>query len=762
MVRSFLIVLIILSSFTKAQQNQLTGSIMGKVYDSENKLGLPAVNVFLKDKNIGASTDIDGNFKIEKLPVGNYVIVFSYIGYSSATLTDVIVRSNRITYQDAELIPTMLKMDSIVVSAGYFKEVESKSISSIEFSSEEIRRAPGSAGDVSRILFGLPSVAKINDGKSSFMVRGGSPVENAFYIDNIEISNINHFATQGSTDGFFGILNVDFIKNITFNAGGFSTQYGDKLSSVMDINLREGNRNEYDGQLNLNFAGIGAQMEGPFMSSNGSFMISLNKSYLDLVMKTFANDYPAPEYYDLQTKIVYDNSDKHKISFIDVFANDIYNIQYDKAIDTELNQFGNTKYITNTAGVNWQYIWGKAGYSNTSLSHTHNSRKVNLNETKSTNKFLSNNTLENKFSFRNLNFYKLNELNRFDFGIEAKYCLNDFDYTFFEHLDEYGNIQPAIETDKNLNTIELGGFINYQLSFLDDFNLSAGGRVDYFNYTDKVNVSPRIVLSYKLSPITSLSGSAGIYYQNLPGLILAQSDKFKSLNTPKAVHYILSFSHLLNEETRLTIELYQKNYSDLPVDPTQPKDFLFDQVVTNGIFTSHSDLINNGNAYSRGIEAIIQKKLAKDFYGMISASYSISKYKDVEGNWKDRIYDNRFNFNIEVGYKPNSDWEFSARFIYAGGAPYTPFDMQLSELNNKGILDLSKTNSVRLPDYHSLNIRVDRRFYFEKTNLVIFLSIWNVYNRENISAYTWNEVKNKLTKEVGWNTLPVFGIEYEF
>lgn len=526
MVRSFFVVFIVISSFISAQDNQLTGSIMGKVYDFENKLGLPGVNVFLKDKNIGAATDIDGNFKIEKLPVGNYVIVFSCIGYSSVTLTDVIVRSNRITYQDAELMPGLVKMDLIVVLGGYFKEVVNKPIGSIEFSSEEIRRAPGSAGDVSRILFGLPSVAKVNDGKSSFMVRGGSPIENAFYIDNTEISNINHFATQGSTDGFFGILNVDFIKNITFNAGGFSSQYGDKLSSVMDISLREGNRNEFDGQLNLNFAGIGAQLEGPFIGNDGSFMISINKSYLDLVMRTFANDYPAPEYYDLQTKIVYDISDQHKIFFIDVFANDIYNIEYEKAIDTELNQFGNTKYITNTAGVNWQFIWGKAGYSNTSLSHTLNSRKVNLNETKSTNKFLSNNTLENRFSFRNLNFYKLNELNRFDFGIEAKYCLNDFDYTFFEYLDEYGNIQPTIVTNKNLNTINLGGFFNYQLGFLDDFNLSLGGRVDYFSYTDKINVSPRIVLSYKLSPITSLSGSAGIYYQNLPGLILAQSDKF--------------------------------------------------------------------------------------------------------------------------------------------------------------------------------------------------------------------------------------------
>jgi len=758
----FLFIVVFLCSVVFSQQKPLTGTIMGKVYDAENKLPLPGVNVYIKDKSIGASTDIDGNFKIENLDVGSYVIVFSYIGYTPITLTDVIVKSNRITFQDADLSSTLLDMDSIVVTGGYYSEIDVKPIGTIEFSSEEIRRAPGSAGDVSRILFGLPSVAKINDGKSSFMVRGGSPIENAFYVDNIEISNINHFATQGSSDGFFGILNVDFIKNITFSAGGFSPAYGDKLSSIMEINLREGNRSEFEGQLNLNFGGIGAQYEGPFDNKKGSFFISLNKSYLDLVMKTFANDYPAPEYYDLQTKVVYDLNDKHKISFMDVFANDNYDINYDKAIKTELNKYGKTKYITNTAGFNWQFIWGKFGYSNTSFSHTINYRDANLNETKSNDKFLSNKTTENKFSFRNLNFVKLDETNKIEFGIESKYTLNDFDYTFFEYLDEYGNIQPTTITDKKLNTLNFGGYFIYNLTLFTDFTLSFGGRVDYFDYTKELLFSPRATLIYRLSSLTSISASTGIYFQNLPGLILAQSDNFKEISTPKAIHYVLSFSHLLNEETRLTIELYQKDYSYLPVDPQQPNNFLFDEVVTSGIFTAHSQLQSSGKAYSRGIEAIIQKKLAKDFYGMISASYSVAKYKDITGNWKNRIYDNRFNFNIEGGYKLNSEWEFSTRFIYAGGAPYTPFDIALSEQYNKGIIDMSKANAVRLPSYHSLNIRADKRFYFEKTNLVVFLSIWNVYNHENVSGYSWNEVNNKLAKEVGWNTIPVFGIEYEF
>jgi hypothetical protein len=735
---------------------------MGRVLDAENKLPLLGVNVYLKGQNIGAATDLEGNFKIEKLPVGNYVLVYSYIGYTAVTVTDLIIRSDRITYRDTELYTSSVDYDSIVVSGGFFSNTEIQPISAIEYSAEEIRRAPGSAGDISRILFGLPSVAKVNDGKSSFMVRGGSPVENAFYLDNIEISNINHFATAGSSDGLFGILNIDFVKNVTFNAGGFSPVYGDRLSSVMEISFREGNRNEYDAQVNINFGGAGAQFEGPFAGKNGSFLFAVNKSYLDLLMNTFAKGYPAPEYYDAQTKVVYDLSDKHKLSFIDIFAHDIYNVTYDEGFKNEFNQYGNTKYITNTAGINWMFIWGQSGYSNTSLSHTYNYWDVLFNNTNSRNKFMTNNSVENDFRFRNVNFYKINKDNKLDFGFEAKLDRNNFDYTFYDYLDEYGNVQNTATTSGKLNTFNGSGFLMHHLTFLENITLSSGGRINYISYNDRMLYSPRGILTYRLNPLTSISASAGIFYQNIPSLVLAQSDEFKKLKTPKAVHYILSLNHLLTEDTKLTIELYQKDYSNLLVDPEQSKDFLFDQVVSSGLFTNHSSLLDIGKARSKGIEVIIQKKLAKDFYGMASTSYSSAQFRDMEGRWWDRIYDNRYNFNIEGGYKPDSEWEFSLRFIYAGGAPYTPFNSELSRQNNRGILDLENINNRRLPDYHSLNLRVDRRFHFSKSNLVVFLSIWNVYNRNNISAYIWNEVKNQIAEDVGWNTIPVFGIEYEF
>jgi hypothetical protein len=190
--------------------------------------------------------------------------------------------------------------------------------------------------------------------------------------------------------------------------------------------------------------------------------------------------------------------------------------------------------------------------------------------------------------------------------------------------------------------------------------------------------------------------------------------------------------------------------------------FLFDQVQVYGIFWSNAELIDKGRADAKGIEVTLQKKLAKDFYGLVSGSLSNSGYKDYFGKRHDRIYDNRFNFNIEGGYIPGNEWEFKLRWVYAGGAPYTPFDYEASKSAGVEIWDLTRVNSERLPDYHSMNIRIDKRFYFSSSSLLVYLSIWNVYDRKNIAFYYWNEVTNEPDVQEQWGMLPVLGVEYEF
>jgi len=737
------------------------GEISGSTLDAKNRLPLIGVNIYVEDSAMGAASNIDGTYQIKNLPVGTYTITFSYVGYSAVTKTDIIVKPGRTTYLNVELFEDIVEMENVTVTAGYYTSVENQPTSAISFSSEEVRRSPGTAGDISRILFSLPSVAKVNDNSNSLIVRGGSPMENSFYVDNIEIPNINHYPTQGSSEGPIGILNVDFIEDVTFHSGGFSPAYGDKMSSVMDIKLREGNPNKFQSQLVLSFAGMNALAEGP-LGASGNYLVAANKSYLDLIFKAIDETGPIPEYGDFQAKLTFNIDENNKLSFLDVFSTDYINNRYENAFENGDWVYGPSSMFSNTTGLNWQHIWGKSGYSNTSVGITYTNYDYEFSRTKTQQSLLKNESKEITTTLRNVNYYNLGKTTKIDFGIEAKYRKNDYMLGWGEFHDEFGNVTPGRVDDKELNTVNASLFTSVKQTIFDRLILDLGVRADYFDYNETTKIAPRLGARYKFNDVASMHASWGIFYQNIPTYVLVQNDLFKNLKTPESQHLILGFDYLLTEETKLSVELFNKNYSNFPIDPTQPNVFLFDETVRNHVFLNHENLVDNGKAFSRGVEVILQKKFAKDFYGLVSGSYSTAQYKATDGEWRDRVYDNQYNFAIEGGYKPNSSWEFSMRWIYAGGRPFTPIDVDASIAAGNEILQQNKINSDRLPAYHSLNARVDKRFHFDNSNLIVYLSIWNAYGNENISSYDWDEINAKIDKQTGWGMLPVLGIEWEF
>jgi len=383
-------------------------------------------------------------------------------------------------------------------------------------------------------------------------------------------------------------------------------------------------------------------------------------------------------------------------------------------------------------------------------------------QTKDGKLLLINNSVEQEYKFRNNNNLFINPSLKFEFGIDGRLVVSDYNQFYNEYQDLLGNKTDALLLNKNIETYKTGAFVNTTWEPVTNLILNPGLRFDYYGYNKTTNISPRISLTYKFNEATSLTGTFGVYYQNIPWVLAAQKEEFKKLENPKSHHYIIGLGHLLTESTRLTIEVYNKDYFDLPMNPSQPSLFVFDQAVIESLFLTHANLESKGEANSKGIELTIQKKLAKDFYGLISTSYSKAKYKGLDNKWYDRVYDNRLTFALEGGYKPNESWEFSARWLYAGGAPFTPFDETVSREVNKGVFNDSKINGERLPDFHSLNIRADRRFHFSKSTLIVYLSVWNAYARNNIATYTWNEIDNKRDEETMWGLLPIFGIEYEF
>ena len=267
----------------------------------------------------------------------------------------------------------------------------------------------------------LPSVAKVNDQSNSLIIRGGSPIENAFYLDNIEIPNINHYPTQGSSGGPIGMVNVDFIKDVNFHTGGFGASYGDRLSSIMEINFREGNRDELDGQLDLNFAGFGGTAEGPLFGTWGSWMVSLRRSYLDLLVEAInIGTSVAPRYGDFQGKLVLDLDTHNRLSLLTLWGDDQISSDKEIAEENDMIVYGDQDIIQRTTGLNWRFLWGTTGYSNTSLSYTMMRYREDFTETASDVHLIRNRSLEQQFKFRNINRWHVNKENSLEFGIESK------------------------------------------------------------------------------------------------------------------------------------------------------------------------------------------------------------------------------------------------------------------------------------------------------------------------------------------------------
>lgn len=731
-----------------------SGSLNGIVFDKETQFPLAGCIIELSGSELYGETDENGRFRISAIPVGSYTVTYLMPGYVQLKKVDIIIKSERNTFVRAEL--TIQFGEEITVNGGYFEKDEDQVVSTTSFSGEEVRRSPGSAGDVSRIMSVLPSVAKVNDNVNSLIVRGGSPYENGFYIDNIPVPNINHYPSQGSSGGPIGLVNVDLIADVTFYAGGFNAQYGDKLSSIMDITLRDGNRDKTEFQLDMNMAGFGILGEGPLGKNSGSWIVSVRRSYLDLLVDSIGLGV-APRYSDYQIRLSSDLTPSNTISLLGVAGIDAINFDQESSEENGNNYFGGTDIVIGALGLNWKKLWSDKGYSNTSISYNAAGYDEKYSETVGGRFIAQNDLLEETIHFRNSNHFRLSVKSALRFGFEYQYLESDYNNYFADYTDTSGNFIPEQRVERKLYGNKSGVYVNFHWEPLASIEAIMGARYDYYSTSGNSHISPRLSLTYDLTDRLSCSLSSGVFYQSYALVILASQEELADVEEPKAIHYVLGAEYMVTEQTRLTLEIYEKSYENFPLDPNQPELFPADSG-SSALGTLTAD----GEAYSRGIELMIQKKLVENFYGIVSASFFRTEYRDYSGTWRPRIYDNRFLFNIEGGYRLNDQWEFSMKWVYAGGRPDTPLDLEASRANNTLIYDFAQTNEDRFPAYHTLNLRADRRYNYRHWNLIFFLDIWNVYNRKNIAYYYWNEIDQERDQEYQWSIMPIGGFELEF
>ena len=724
------------------------GTLAGTIIHRTSKQPVSGARVAVLGTKKGAYTNAKGEFTITSLPVGAYTIRVSMVGFVSQTVPDIIIRSGRTTRSDNELEETELSTDEVVVSSSYFR---TQDVSTTEMSFEELRRSPGTAGDINRALVMIPSAVQLDDNGNDLIVRGGAPFENGYYLDNMFTPNINHFPQMGASGGNISILNIDFVRNVSLIAGGFAPQFGNRLSSVVDITLRDGNKDQYDAQLDFNMTGFGGQLEGP-IGKDASFMVSAKRSYLDLIAN-WLNFNGAPRFGDAQGKVTWNVDENHSLTLLNMFGISEFIRSREEALDTDEGSYGWERFHTNTLGTNWKALWSNKVYSNTSLSYAFIDAAREWRGTATSDVTTAFSYLEKFLTLRNINTWNIAEHLIAEGGTEWQWY----------HI---GGESPQIQQGDGLSTFTQtfgSGFGNITWKPFSELSLSVGMRAAYFSHNKKVYAEPRITLKVFPALNHTLYASAARIHQSLPAFLLAQSAFNTNLPPPRADHYGIGWQWIMTEDIKITLEGYAKEYADFPLSPNSPLRFPTDDVAgDNDDFEYYGDLFSKGIAYTRGVELTIQKKLSEHFYGTVGATYFRSAYRDFLGTWRNRLFDNRTVFNVTIGWKPNDEWEISMRWVYAGGRAAVPILTEQSALVKRTVYDFSRYNEDHLPVYHSLNIRADKRWYFLNTSLITYISVMNVYNRENPSAQYWNGAKGRIEYESQFPLIPLLGVEFEF
>jgi hypothetical protein len=752
----FFAILIICESLS-AQQ---TGVIYGKITDAYSKEPLVGANVIVLETNLGAAADQNGNYRITGIPPNTYRVRASVIGYKTMIKTDIVVNISKPVQVDFVLMEETIELQDITVKADYFYRDPTELISTKSFGYEEIRRTPGGFEDVVRALSVLPGVGQAEAGRNDLIVRGGAPSENLYIVDGIEVPNINHFGTQGASGGPLSYINLDYVKEASFSTGGFSSAYGDKISSVLRIDLKDGRDDRLGGKATISATQFGLNLEGP-LGSKSKFLFSARRSYLDFIFKAAGFGF-VPEYYDLITKADFEIDRNNSISFLYTGALD--NVRYFN--DTEEQRFDNSRILGSdqfqyTTGVKYQRLINN-GFFNIILSRVF----VDF-DTKQSDSLLNpifrNISLEAENSIRADLVYKLSQHVELNAGASSKLVRFDADVLFPSFVTTFGDTLPinSLVTDEVFN--KSAAYINFNHYLFNSFRLNVGGRVDYFDPLDKkFYFSPRLSASYNLTDLTTLNASGGIYYQSPSYLWLAVDGNRQRLQNIRADQIIFGVEHLFREDFLTRIEIFRKGYSDYPVSLTRPYLILAN---TGAGYAGSEDnfssfglepLISLGKGESRGAELSFQKKLSDlRFYGIMSLTYSKTEFTPLDGIKRPGAYDQTWIFNISGGYKFDEFWEASLKFRYASGKPYTPYQAGGSQI-------ISEYLSRKLDALHSLDLRVDKRWYIGTYTLITYIDVQNVYNNTRSNFVRWDPRTQAVEEQSSIGILPSIGVSLEF
>ena len=722
---------------------QAAFSVRGKVIDRASRQ--PVVGAFVSvatADSLRAATDTAGVFRLENMPPGIFSFRVTAAGYVPQETPDYVVSAATAEVY-VELVEDVKSLRTLTVRPKSYGKTAEAPVSVQVIGLREIEKSPGANRDISRIVRGYPGVSFSPVGyRNDLIVRGGGPSENRFYMDGIEIPNINHFATQGATGGPVSIVNADLVREIKFYTGSFPADRGGALSSVLDFRLREGHSERQTFKATLGASEAALSGSG-HIGEKTTYLFSLRQSYLQLLFKMIGLPF-LPNYIDGQLKVKTRLTPHDELTVMALAGVDRMELNTDlegedEGTDYILSYLPKIEQETFTAGLVYRHYAGRH-VQTVVLSHNYlNGRNLkyrNNDDSSEDNLMMRLRSTEQKTTLRAENLSTLPG----GWMLKGSAELNYMDYADRERRLLASGGWAAYRT--HLGLVAYGASFSAAYTAAEErWSASVGLRADGNNYSSRMSrpweqLSPRASFRYVFSPHWSAAASAGWYHQLPPYTALGYKDQTGTLAN-KGLRYMgvaqgaLGCEWRAGEHWAVSVEGFYKHYHRVPLA-------LADSVPltckgTDYGVTGNEALVPTAQGRAYGVETLVRWTLPERLNLTGAFTWYRSEYRrERHAAYVPSAWDNRFILNLSGTYDFPRRWSMGLRLSCIGGQPYTPYDEEGSSFvlywnaNGKSAYDYSRYNAERLPGYAQLDVRVDKEFYFKRWRLGLYVDLQNV------------------------------------
>ncbi len=769
-------------------------TVRGTLTDAQSDMPLIGATVELLDAGteVGTTTDLDGTFALEGVPVGRQTLRISYLGYRTQTIPNVLVTAGKDVILDLGLEEAVTELAAVTVTAENDRETvnEMSTISTQSFTAEQVNRFAGGRSDVSRLATNLAGVATSDDSRNDIVIRGNSPSGLLWQLEGIPIPNPNHFATLGTTGGPVSALNPNMLANSDFATSAFAAEYGNAFSGVFDLRLRSGNRERYEfmGQLGT-FSGIEVMAEGPLGAKGGSFVASFRNSFVGLAdaVGIPIGTNATPDYRDLTFKVDFAQGKAGKLSVFGIGGTSNIDFLGSETDSTDLfadpgaNSYARSDF--GVLGLRHNLITGEQTYLRTVLSV---SSQGNGYEEYALDEAEGNGLLTTDVDDRTLRYSLKTYLNSkiskrltLRTGVQAE--LSQLTTTVDDRSgrpDRDGDGQRDLDRlrdfDGTFTLLQGFGQARYRLG--ERTTLNAGLHLQYFTLTEALAVEPRLAAEYRTSDRLTFSAGYGRHSQTpaLPvfffrDVTTGRPDANQSLGFLRADHYVLGGALQLNPAWRLKTEVYYQNLRDVPVDNFSSS-FSILNAGADFVFPERGSLVNDGRGENYGVELTVERTFTDNWYVLATGSVFESTYRGSDGVDRPTAFNNQYVGNLLLGREwligrdGRNRLTLNTKVTTSGGRYYSPVDLVASREAETDVRDEELAFRERYPNYFRWDLKfgIQLNGKNKKFSQGFFLDLQNLTNRNNVFQERYNPVTGNVNTVYQSGFFPDFQYRVQF